>query len=159
MFDLNLQKDWQDVHRVYCVLYGPQKGGVPKRLTYYPDKEAFLSGVGTCSCFYEETVTKVEKGGVDRKLGFTLTYASKFYCFLGEDKSERDIWMTDVKGMVTAAKKASERSHGERISYPIPNTEADSYTEGILIVDSIYLQSFQSKTTLHVLFLLISLTH
>ncbi len=128
---LNLQKDWSDVERVYCVLYGPQKDDVAKRLVYYPDKAAFLSDAGRYSCFYGETVTKVEKGGTDKKLGFTLSGAEGFYCFLSEHKSERDSWLKDVNAMVAAAKKAIAQARLEGMPYPSLSSDADAYTEGI----------------------------
>ncbi len=81
---------------------------------------------------------KVEKGGMDKNLGFTVTEGledgteRKFY-FVANRKSERDKWLSDLNGMVTAAQKlkAIARSHQGKISKrPIQNAEAELYTEG-----------------------------
>ncbi len=77
-------------------------------------------------------MTKVEKGGTDEKLGFTMNTMSGFYnCFLCERESERDNWVKDVTAMVAAAKKAIAQARLEGMPYPSPSSEADAYTEGI----------------------------
>ena len=78
----------------------------------------------------------VEKGGMDKHLGFTVTEvmedgAQRKKLFLARSKSERDKWSSDLNAMAADVQKAIERSHQGRLSQqPIQNAEPESYTEG-----------------------------
>ncbi len=106
------------------------------RLAYYPDEEAFQSRVSKYYCYYGENVKAVEKGGIDKHLGFTVTIsmeglAQRKKFFLASEQSERDKWWSDLNAIAAGAQKAIERSHQGRLSqHRIQNAEAESYTEG-----------------------------
>ena len=124
------------IERVYCVLYGTEDDRGPKRLACHPDEEAFKSKVGPYKGLYGETMKTVEKGGMDKHLGFTVTEvmedgAQRKKLFLARSKSERDKWSSDLNAMAADVQKAIERSHQGRLSQqPIQNAEPESYTEG-----------------------------
>ena len=119
------------MRKSYGVLYGHSRGDIRLggRFAFYPSQDDYNRNPSRYKGIPMELLADVTEGGLDEHKGLTLDVVGdpKKYFLLVDTKNKRRIWLTLLRGQLTA--KESKRAHpGARMpgvyGQEAPNPEA-----------------------------------